>query len=127
MNGPISSRVHTIIGLVVGVVLLIAPYLFGFSSVAAATATAQIIGVLVIISELISTSPYSPLKLVPMRAHLVIDVILGIILAVSPWLFAFADNPANVWVPHLVVGILTIGYALMTSTADETRHISAHA
>lgn len=116
----LSSRVHTIIGLVVGVALLVAPWLFGFSDNIAASTTAWVIGVFVILSELITTSELSPLKLVPMRVHIFIDYATGAVLALSPWLFGFADAPLNAWLPHVLVGILIIGYALMTSPAAES-------
>lgn len=114
----LSSRIHTIIGLVVGAVLIVAPWIFGFADVAAAMWTAIIIGVVILISELTTTSPVSPIKLVPMRIHVWTDVVVGLVLAVSPWIFGFADDDANVWVPHLVVGIVVIGYALITRTDD---------
>ncbi len=116
----ISSRTHTMIGLIVGAALLLAPWLFGFSDNAIAATTAWVIGALVIVNELITTSPLSLLKVVPMRAHLFVDYLTGAILALSPWLFGFADAPANAWVPHLLVGILIIGYAVMTNPASES-------
>lgn len=112
----IPSRVHTIIGLIVGALLIASPWIFGFADVAAAMWTAVIIGVLIVLSELTTTSPASPMKLVPMRIHIWIDVVAGLVLAVSPWIFGFADNDAQVWVPHVVVGVAVIGYALITRT-----------
>ncbi len=35
----------------------------------------------------------------------------GALLALSPWLFGFADD---VWLPHLIFGILEIGASLLT-------------
>jgi hypothetical protein len=64
----------------------------------------------------------SPLKLVPMRIHLVLDYITGIFLTLSPWLFGFAEI---VWVPHVIVGILTIGYALLTDPTVEVEKPTA--
>lgn len=122
--GVISTKAHTIIGVIVGVLLIAAPYIFGFADVAAAATVPVIIGIFIIINELITTSPVSLVKLVPMRVHIVIDVITGIALALSPWIFQFMDseNPIQ-WVPHVVVGALVAGYALLTSTADEGRSV----
>lgn len=121
----LSARTHTIIGLVVGVALLIAPWLFMFSDVGgAAVATPLIIGVFIIINELITTSSLSPIKLVPMRIHLMIDVLTGIILTASPWLFDFADAPLNAWLPHVIVGLLVVGYALITDPDTDERRVA---
>lgn len=118
--GVISTKVHTVIGIVVGILLLFAPTIFSFTDNAAASATAMWVGIFIILSELITTSPYSPLKLVPMKVHIALDVVAGLFLALSPWLFNFMDSAQNnQWVPHLVVGILVVGYALLTTTRDD--------
>lgn len=117
----LSSKVHTIIGLVVGMALLFAPQLFGFSDNQIASTVPICVGIFIILSELITTSAISPIKLVPMRIHLMLDYVTGAFLALSPWLFGFADEAANVWVPHLIVGILVIGYALVTNPTVESQ------
>ncbi len=45
-----------------------------------------------------------------------IDVASGALLALSPWLFGFADR---VFWPHLIIGLREIGAKLMTRTAPE--------
>ena len=32
----------------------------------------------------------------------------------SPWIFGFADDSANVWMPHLIVGIAAVFLGLTT-------------
>lgn len=115
----INSRVHTIIGLVVGAALLVAPWLFGFADEGGAAVTVPIaVGIFIILSELTTTSIASPIKLVPMKVHIILDVITGLFLAASPWIFMFNEQPLNAWLPHVVVGVLVAGYALMTKTDD---------
>lgn len=116
----LSPRVHSIIGFIVGIALLLAPNIFGFSDVGgAAVLVPRILGIIVILSELTVRGSFSGMGMVPMKAHIVMDVVLGAFLALSPWLFGFADEEANAWVPHLVVGIAIIGYALVTQTNTE--------
>lgn len=115
----ISPRTHSIIGFIIGIALLLAPNIFGFSDVGgAAVAVPRVIGVIVILSELTVRGGFSGVGFVPMRLHIMTDVVMGAFLALSPWLFGFADEEANAWVPHLVVGIVMIGYALATRPSE---------
>lgn len=122
----LSMKVHTIIGLVVGVVLLLAPSIFGLGSNQAATTVPIIVGIFIIVNELITTSPLSPLKLVPMRIHLLIDYVTGLFLALSPWLFGFMGADTNMWLPHVVVGLLVVIYALLTNpvAVESNEHVA---
>jgi hypothetical protein len=56
-------------------------------------------------------------RMIPMPVHLGFDVAAGLLLAVSPWLFGFADR---VWVPYVVFGLAEIAAGLMTRTVPET-------
>lgn len=114
----ISSRTHTYIGAVVGVVLIVAPWIFQFDDVEAAKWSAIGVGIFVLVNELVTTSPAAPLKIVPMRVHVMLDVVTGIFLLLTPFLFQFSDEDPIVWVPHIVVGLLIAGYALVTDTSD---------
>lgn len=115
----ISPRVHTIIGFIVGIALLLAPNIFGFSDVGgAAVAVPRIIGIIVILSELTVRGSFSKMGFIPMKIHIAMDVLMGIVLALSPWLFDFSDQGTNAWLPHVVVGIMMVGYALATRTTD---------
>jgi hypothetical protein len=117
----ISPRNHTILGFIVGIVLILAPNIFGFSDVGgAAVAVPRILGIIAILSELTVQGSFSGFGMIPMSAHLVMDAIMGIFLALSPWLFGFSDNGTNAWLPHLIVGVLLIGSSLMTQTAADT-------
>lgn len=113
----ISPRTHTIIGFIVGIALLLAPNIFGFSDVGgAAVAVPRIIGIIVILSELTVRGSFSGMGFIPMRLHIMMDILMGAFLTLSPWLFSFSDAGTNAWVPHFIVGLLIIGYALMTRT-----------
>src|SRR5690554_6903887 len=101
----LSTRIHTIIGLVIGLALLVAPWLFGFADQGGAAVMVPVyVGIFILFSELTTTSPLSLTKIVPMRIHVIVDVLTGLFLLASPWLFGFSDLEANAWVPHVVVG-----------------------
>jgi hypothetical protein len=116
----LSPKMHSIIGFIVGIVLLFAPNIFGFSDVGGApVAISRIMGIIVILSELTVRGSFSGMGMIPMRVHLFTDVIIGAFLALSPWLFGFSDQGTNAWLPHLIVGLLILGYIPMTRTDEE--------
>lgn len=116
----IPTRVHGMLDYLMGVVLIAAPWIFGFSGGGAKTWLPVILGAGVILYSLLTDYELGVIRAVPMPAHLVLDAAGGALLAVSPGLFGFSND---VWVPHLVLGVLEIGAALMTQTtpAGETR------
>ena len=114
----IPTRIHVILDYVVGVFLIVMPYIFGFADRTAAQWVPTILGALAIIDALATDYEGSRLRLIPMPVHLGVDVISGIVLAMSPWLFGFADR---VYLPHLIMGLAEILVATVTSPwpADE--------
>lgn len=116
----ITPTFHTFIGLIIGMLLLVTPWLFGFHEVGGVVvAIPLIIGAFTILNELVTSSHASPIHIVPMRLHLVLDFILGATLVVSPWLFEFSSQPLHVWLPHVFIGAAIITYTTMTQPADE--------
>lgn len=110
----ISRRVHGILDYVVALALVFSPKLFGFESVGIEASVPIILGFAVLIYSIFTNYELGLVKLLPFRAHLTMDVIGGIFLAASPWIFQFADR---VWVPHVVVGLLELCAVLLTRTS----------
>jgi len=111
----ITSRLHGIIDYVVGVALIAAPWLFGFANFedyAVASYTPIIVGVLIIGMSLLTNYEYSVAKVIPLKTHLVMDTLVAVFLAISPWLLSFSDY---VYAPHLIVGIAELLVVSMTT------------
>jgi hypothetical protein len=97
-----------------GLVLIAAPWLLGFSELDGPAVWVPVtIGAGMIALALMTAYEYGLVGLVSMPGHLVVDFIVGAMLAASPWLFGFASD---VWVPHVVLGVGEMGAALMTRT-----------
>ncbi|MCJ8518078.1 putative phage tail protein [Pseudorhizobium tarimense] len=107
----IDTKTHGIIDYVTGALLIIAPYLFGFANGGVQQWLPQLLGAMIIVMSLITKYELSAAKVIPLKAHLSVDVLGGVLLAASPWLFGFADV---IWWPHLLVGLMEIVVALMT-------------
>jgi hypothetical protein len=124
----IPTYVHGILDYVVGIILLIAPNLFGFSRLGGAPVdVARTIGLIFIVMALFTNYELGLFKVLPMRTHLVIDYIASIFLVLSPWLLGFNHQSNNVWLPHVVVGVIYFVITLMTQTQPRAAAIRTHA
>ncbi len=120
----ISTYAHGVLDYAVGFILLIAPNLFGFAHLGGAPVmAARIIGLIFIVQALFTNFELGLFKLIPMRVHLFVDYLASLILAVSPWLFKFNTDSKNVWVPHLLVGILFFIITWMTQTVPRQEFV----
>jgi len=118
LAGMIPTRIHGMLDYLMGILLIVSPWLFGFSDSNTATWTAVVVGVLIIGTSLITDYELSVANIVPMRAHLGLDVLLGAFLVVSPWLLGFADEN---WWWFVVAGVAEIGAGLATEPEPEAR------
>lgn len=107
----IDTRTHGIIDYLTGALLIIAPYLFGFATGGIEQWLPQLLGATTILMSLLTRYELSVAKLIPLKAHLAVDMASGALLAVSPWLFGFASV---IWWPHLLVGLMEIVVPMMT-------------
>lgn len=107
----INTRIHGMIDYMMGILLIISPWLFGFANGGAAQWVPIILGLGALMYSLMTDYELGLLKIISVKAHLMIDLIAGIFLAASPWIFGFADE---VYLPHLILGIAEIGASLMT-------------
>jgi hypothetical protein len=117
----IPTRLHGFLDYIVGMVLIAAPWIFQFSDNTAATVVPIVLGVGLIVYSLVTDYELGVARVLPMSVHLLFDIAAGVVLAASPWIFGFADESANVWVPHLLAGIAAIVLGLVTvqHPADE--------
>lgn len=123
----IPTRVHGYLDYIVGAFLIALPWLFDFAAGGAETWIPVALGAAAIIYSLLTDYELGASKIISMRTHLTLDLLSGILLAASPWLFGFADY---VWSPHLILGLFEIGAALMTKrepayNRNSTHHTSA--
>ena len=110
----IHTKLHAPLAYIVGAALIAAPWIFQFSEHTAASAVAIVLGIGLIVYSLFTDYELGVWRTVPMSVHNLFDIAAGAVLAASPWIFGFADESANVWVPHVVVGLAAIGLGLTT-------------
>jgi len=118
----IPTRVHGILDYLVGAFLIAAPWVFGFSWQPVATWTMVILGAGALFYSVVTDYELGLFRILPMKWHLMLDMGSGLFLAASPWLLGFSEQVA---LPHVVLGLLEIGAAAMTSrhpTSAGLRH-----
>jgi hypothetical protein len=116
----LPTRAHGVLDYVVGALLILAPWLFGFADDAdpAATWVPVVLGAGALLYSVFTDYELGLVRRIPMPVHLLLDMGSGVLLAASPWLFGFADD---VWLPHLALGLFEIGASLVTQRAPADR------
>ena len=107
----ISTRVHGMLDYLMGVLLIAAPWLFAFARGGAETWIPVLLGAGALLYSLMTNYELGLIRRISMPVHLGLDAGSGAFLAISPWLFGFADF---VWVPHLILGLIEVASALTT-------------
>ena len=110
----IPTKFHAPLDYIVGAALIAAPWIFQFSEHTAATVVPVVLGIGLIAYSLFTNYELGVWKVVPMAVHNLFDITAGTLLATSPWIFGFADETANVWVPHLIVGLAAVFLGVTT-------------
>ena len=119
----IPTRIHGMLDYAMGLLLIAAPWLFGFAAGGAETWVPVILGVSAIAYSLFTDYELGLVRRIGMGTHLGLDAGSGLLLAVSPWLFGFYEL---VWIPHVVLGLIELGSALTTQTRP-SHHMRGHA
>ena len=122
----IPTKFHAPLDYIVGAALIASPWIFSFSDTTAPTILAIVLGIGLIAYSLFTNYELGVWKVAPMAVHNLIDIVAGALLAVSPWLFGFADDPANVWIWFVVVGVAAIFLGLTTKQSGGYRYRRAH-
>lgn len=116
----IPTKTHGYLDYIMGLLVIAAPWIFGFARGEAETWIPVVLGAGVILYSLFTDYELGMWRGISMRTHLMLDLVGGFILAISPWLFGFADY---VWEPHLIFGILEMGATLMTKQVPGTEKV----
>ncbi len=122
----LPTRIHGALDYLTGALFLVAPWLFGFAGEADGIATwlFVVLGAGVLLYSLFTDYELGLVRKLSMPVHLMLDLGGGLLLLVSPWLFGFADE---VWVPHVLFGLLEVGAALVTQRVpSDVRSAGSH-
>ena len=112
----IPRKMHGLLDYLVGIVLIAAPWLFGFADDGPATYIPVALGAGALVYSILTNYEFGVVRLIPFRVHLLLDVLSGAFLAISPWLFGFSNK---VYLPHLIFGLIEIAAGIMTRESSD--------
>lgn len=112
-RGPIPLNVHAALEPLIALIVIAAPWIFGFSDVDSATVICVLVGVVMLIVGSLTDWRLSLARVIPLRMHMIGDLTLAMVLLLSPLIFGFADEggPTRFMV---IAGVLEALTALMT-------------
>ncbi len=105
-----TTRVHGLLDYMMGIFLLLTPLLFSFPGGAPTTILFSV-GILIVLLTLTTNYERGIVKIIPMNLHLAIDILTGLFLVISPWIFGFSD--ILIW-PFVLLGTIEIIIAVLT-------------
>jgi len=111
-QGPVPAFVHGVVEYAAGILLIAAPFLFGFDE-DAATAAAIVVGVLVLIIAASTAMSTGLIGSIPVQAHVVLDYILALALIAAPFVLGFTDDGAATAF-FIVLGVLHLLLTIAT-------------
>ena len=115
----VPSSVHSIFDFIGGIALIACPFIFGFYSMGGIAVILPIaLGIGLILYSLLTDYERGipGLKFIPMPVHLILDFVAAVFLIVAPFLFGFASQGLNVWLPFVVAGVGVILLVLVSQT-----------
>ncbi len=115
----VPTSVHGIFDYIGGIALIACPFIFGFYSMGGIAVILPIVlGIGLILYSLLTNYERGipALKFIPMPVHLVLDFVAAAFLVVAPFLFGFANQGLNVWLPFVVAGLGVILLVIVSQT-----------
>jgi hypothetical protein len=106
----------------IGIWLIAIPWLFQFAWSAAPTFVSVVTGSGVIIYNAFGNYEGGVLKFVPAGLHYLVEIITGVLLSLSPWLFDYSD--VTFW-PHFLTGFFCVCMALVLNRARQRKEYSS--
>lgn len=109
----LPTRIHGMLDYLLGALLIASPWLFGFADNEGARWVPVVLGAGVLLYSAFTDYELGVVKKLQMPAHLLLDALGGVLLAVSPWMLGFDER---VWMPHVVLGAVELVTAAITNT-----------
>jgi hypothetical protein len=115
-QGPLPAFVHGAVEYAAAILLIAAPFIFGFDSTSA-TAASVVIGLLLLAFTATSQLPTALVRSVSVGVHVTADVVLAVLLVALPFVLGFRDEGAPTAM-FIVLGVLHLLVTIATRFPD---------
>jgi hypothetical protein len=112
-RGSVSLSLHVLIEYGVGLLTILAPFLFSFDSTAAEVVSV-LVGAGILVLAVVTDAPTGVARSLPVASHVVLDYVLAVFLIVAPFVFGFANDDDAATAYFIVIGIGYIMLAVLT-------------
>ncbi len=115
----VSTRIHGVVDWLLGAFLIALPFVMRLDRGGPEGWLPMALGATGLVVTFFTDHEFGVVRTLSMPTHLIIDGLVGALLAASPWLLGFSDR---VWMPHLVLGLTECAAAFVTrlQPADRT-------
>ena len=113
-HGPFPLRMHAAIEPIVAILLIAGPWLFGYNDIESCTTVSVVVGAVMLASGLMTRWRFSLLKLLSLRTHFAGDLLLGVVLILTPFI-AEASDRGDATRFLVILGVLELLTALATN------------
>jgi|SRR5215213_576720 len=91
-RGPIPLNAHAALEPLIAIVIIAAPWIFGFSDVDDAKVVCIAVGAVMLIAGSITDWRLSIARVIPLRVHFMTDLALAAVLILAPFVLGFGDQ-----------------------------------
>ncbi len=115
----VSTPYHAIVDYAAGSMLMLAPFVLGFSEPSHAAAWISVLtGAAIFLMATYTDNEGAWFsRSIPMRMHLAIDGVLGLVLLAAPFAFGFASLGTFAWISFVIAGA---GYVVLSGVTQTT-------
>ena len=117
MKQPIKTNLHTYFDYGSAIIIATSPWVFFIDHVPMVIPLSITIGLFIVVMSLLTAYEGGIIRVIPMQIHLFLDVVIGILFAISPWLLGFAHET------HIFQLAVGIGIILIASSTTAKSHL----
>jgi hypothetical protein len=110
----LSTKLHGVLDYLVAIVFIAVPTILNIDVHTVAAKVFIYLGILTTVYSALTRYELGLIKVLPMKVHLLLDIISGIFLAASPWLFGFADV---LYLPYILLGLFEVVVSCITKSS----------